>query len=188
MRIFVIGILAFVLMAASPVYYITRTEGDGTVVHATVTGKDVVLWDSRGAKVFLKDTFGNYDPATNTRTVSGHSGGYLYKALVLIERGNRTGEKVRLTCERGCISSPTLFLSAKNVCIGRKGWFGFHGPTESILGLKRSESLMDVVTNAYPKGIRSIYRSKWSKRYGMGFYKITAKELKSLVPSLPYCK
>lgn len=167
------------VFTASAVFSFTYvvTEPNGVVVKTVIDGNRITITDSKGAVVHVDTTYGSYDG--HTRTINGHPGGYIYKAIAMVRQANARGDKVRLMCEDGCISASTLWLNAKNVCIGEKAWFGFHGAAFDIFGLIPDTSAELVMADNYPKNLRFIFLTKWRKRHGW-FYRVEGDEIRRM--------
>ena len=178
-------ILAVLLLGGATT--LTMTEQSGETVTAKVNGEQIFINDSRGISVVTRDNFGRYDPVTNTRTVRGHPGGYVYAGLVVLKQARERNEMVRLICDKGCYSAATLLLGAKRVCIGPNARFGFHAPTESLLGFRKEYDMVTVVADAYPPGIREMFLRKWQRRYGIGMYVVSGDEVRRL-SGIPLCE
>jgi len=165
------------IASASFAFTYTVTEPNGIVVKTVIDGNKITITDSKGALVHLTASYGSYDG--RSRTLHGHPGGYIYKAIAMVKQANARGDNVRLLCEEGCISASTLWLNAKNVCIGEKAWFGFHGATFDLFCLIPDTSAEMVMADNYPSGIRTMFLTKWRKRHGW-FYRVNGDTIRRM--------
>ena len=179
--------LAGVLIApAVSAFTYTVTEPNGIVVTTTIAGEKVLIRDNRGAKVSLTTRFGHYDPKTKTRTINSHGGGYIYKAIAMVKQANKRGDRVRLICKTGCVSSSTLWLNAKRICIGKDAWFGFHGATFDPFGLIPDTAAEMIMADNYPKALRKTFLTKWRLRHGW-FYRVSGGTIRKMT-GIKLCK
>jgi len=178
-----------------------HTEPDGTVIHAVtvpggvyVTGSNKAIKRFDGQAAFFPDTFGTYDPASNTRTVYGHNGGPIYAMATILKQANERGEHIRLICNRfnldtfitGCTSATTFFTGAENVCIGPDAVLNWHGA--SLGGLFGADYMTPFLTDLLPEPLRQPFAEKWSRKYGFGFVRTTAADLLAIWPKMKVCK
>lgn len=96
-----------------------------------------------------------------TIIINGDPGGSVRNRYNEIARINALGQRVEIR-NGSCMSSCTMFLGAKNVCVSPQASFGFHGPYR--FGQKLSESEFDqwsrVIASHYPSAVRNWYMSK----------------------------
>ena len=161
-------------------------ESNGNVVTTTVQGRDIHITDTiYHADLHTRDNFGTL--RNGVRTIHANPGGYIYAADALVKRGNTRGEQVRLMCEGGCISAATQFLGAKNVCIGRHAWFGFHAATKTVLGFVKDKEATETMAASYPPALRAMFLRKWQNRWGMSYYHIRGAQVRNLT-GIGVCK
>ncbi|WP_417263391.1 hypothetical protein [Celeribacter sp.] len=93
-----------------------------------------------------------------TIVVSNDYGGSVRKRTEEIQQINRLGQSVEI---RGsvCMSSCTMFLGAKSVCVMPETSFAFHGPYRFFSKLTSLEfdQWSRVIANHYPSFLRSWY-------------------------------
>lgn len=93
-----------------------------------------------------------------TIVINGDPGGSVRERFGEIQQINRLGQRVEI--RRGsCMSSCTMFLGARNVCVTPKAIFGFHGPYR--FGSKLTQAEFDrwskVIASHYPPAIKTWY-------------------------------
>lgn len=127
----------------------------------------------------------SFCPQLHAKTINIHAGGFLVSESKKI---NQIGdEHVRLMGI--CISSCTMWLGVKNVCIGKYSVFGFHGAVNTKgpnAGKPSSKIVNDFFSSHFPPNIRKKFNEAWSKSLKLTW--VTASELKELEPRLEYCK
>lgn len=99
-----------------------------------------------------------------TIVINGDPGGSVRARYNEIQQINRLGQRVEI--RRGsCMSSCTMFLGARNVCVSPRAIFGFHGPYKfgSKLSPAEFERWSRVISSHYPVAVRSWYMT--SARY-----------------------
>lgn len=96
-----------------------------------------------------------------TIVIKNDYGGSVRKRYEEIQVINQKRQKVEI---RGhvCISSCTMYLGAKNVCVSPKTTFGFHGPYRFGARLTSAEfdQWSNVISSHYPSSVRSWYMQK----------------------------
>jgi len=99
-----------------------------------------------------------------TIVINGDPGGSVRERYGEIQQINRLGQRIEI--RRGsCMSSCTMFLGARNVCVTPTAVFGFHGPYR--FGSKLTQAEFDrwsnVISAHYPPAIKTWYMT--SARY-----------------------
>ncbi|WP_417279567.1 hypothetical protein [Celeribacter sp.] len=93
-----------------------------------------------------------------TIVISNDYGGSVRKRTAEVQQINRLGQSVEI---RGsvCMSSCTMFLGAKSVCVMPETSFAFHGPYRFFSKLTSLEfdQWSRVIANHYPSFLRSWY-------------------------------
>jgi hypothetical protein len=99
-----------------------------------------------------------------TIVINGDPGGSVRERYGEIQQINRLGQRIEI--RRGsCMSSCTMFLGARNVCVTPTAILGFHGPYR--FGSKLTQAEFDrwsnVISSHYPPAIKTWYMT--SARY-----------------------
>ncbi|MEM5476043.1 hypothetical protein, partial [Pacificibacter sp. AS14] len=99
-----------------------------------------------------------------TIVINGDPGGSVRDRYGEIQQINRLGQRIEI--RRGsCMSSCTMFLGARNVCVTPTAVLGFHGPYR--FGSKLTQAEFDrwsnVIASHYPPAIKTWYMT--SARY-----------------------
>ncbi len=121
-----------------------------------------------------------------TIVVRWDEGGSVRKRYNEIQAINRLGQKVEV---RGgvCLSSCTMYLGAKNVCVTASSRFGFHGPYR--FGAKLTQQEFDewsrVIAVHYPPAVKAWYMEKARHQIWKATY-LSGAELIRL--GIPRCK
>ncbi|MDA5093082.1 hypothetical protein O2N63_03185 [Aliiroseovarius sp. KMU-50] len=96
-----------------------------------------------------------------TIVIGNDYGGSVRERHNEIQRINALGQRVEI---RGqiCLSSCTMFLGAKNVCVSSRTTFGFHGPHRfgSRLSPEEFDQWSKVIAAYYPASVKSWYLQK----------------------------
>lgn len=131
----------------------------------------VTLWLKRSATLFTLAGLGlglGLAPAVAAKpgsrqpgvviTVKNDYGGSVRKRFGEVQQINRLGQRVEISGS-SCMSSCTMYLGAKNVCVSPNTTFGFHGP--SRFGSKLTQVEFDewsrVISSHYPAPVRTWY-------------------------------
>lgn len=96
-----------------------------------------------------------------TIVVNSDYGGSVRKRYNQIQQINRLGQRVEIR-GRDCLSSCTMYLGAKNVCVSPTTSFGFHGPYRGGPALTEDEfdAWSKVISAHYPSPVRNWYMQK----------------------------
>jgi hypothetical protein len=100
-------------------------------------------------------------------SVKNDYGGSVRKRFGEVQQINRLGQRVEIS-GASCMSSCTMYLGAKDVCVNPDTTFGFHGP--SRFGSKLTQTEFDewsrVISSHYPAPVRTWYMQ--NARYSTG--------------------
>lgn len=118
--------------------------------------------------------------------VTNHNGGPVAEMEAEVRRLSRSEVQVRIGPGR-CMSSCTMLLGARNVCVYPDTQFGFHGPSSQFRGVGLPPADFDhwsrLMADHYPPVLRGWFLS--TGRYELiGFYSFTGQQIIDMgVPS-----
>jgi hypothetical protein len=80
---------------------------------------------------------------------------------------------------RVCLSSCTMYLGVKNVCVSPKTIFGFHGPSHNSKAINQAsfDYFSKVMAKDYPPTISNWFMEKARYKIGADYYQISGEEL-----------
>lgn len=109
--------------------------------------------------------------------VGSDRGGLLKARARLVQQLWQDGRKVEI---RGqvCLSSCTMFLGARNVCVNPNTVFGFHGPSNFGRPLPRDQFdfWSNVMSRNFPASLRNTFMATWRHRID-GYESVTGAQL-----------
>ncbi|SNR73757.1 hypothetical protein [Puniceibacterium sediminis] len=109
--------------------------------------------------------------------IGNDRGGLLKDRARLVEQLRRDGRKVEI---RGnlCLSSCTMFLGARNVCVNPNTVFGFHGPSSYGRPLPRDQFdfWSNVMSRNFPAKLRGVFMASWRHRID-GYESVSGAQL-----------
>ena len=110
-------------------------------------------------------------------TIREDRGGPVVTYIDHVAQLSKSGAEVRI--EGLCLSACTLYLGAKNICIGEEAKLGFHGPASAFGGFPlpkpEFERLTKQMARHYPKPLRDWFMS--TARYELtDYYVVTGAE------------
>ncbi|WP_420567095.1 hypothetical protein [Thalassovita sp.] len=109
--------------------------------------------------------------------VMNDRGGLVSARLTEIAELTAKGTRIQIR-GRVCLSSCTMFLGAKNICVDPQTRFGFHAPTDHgrPLSPKAFEYWSHVIAAHYPRYLANWYL-KTGRHLHKGYYYLTGAQL-----------
>jgi hypothetical protein len=114
----------------------------------------------------------------NVMIVNDDRGGSIMKRDNEVKDLQDRGVLVRIQ-GRVCLSSCTMYLGVKNVCVSPKTIFGFHGPSRNskVINQASFDYFSKVMAKDYPPAISKWFMEKARYKIATDYYRISGQEL-----------
>jgi hypothetical protein len=123
----------------------------------------------------------------NVMIVTDDRGGSIMRRANEVKELQDRGVLVRIQ-GRVCLSSCTMYLGVKNVCVSPKTIFGFHGPSRNSKAISQVsfDYFSKVMAKDYPPAISKWFMEKARYKIATDYYRVSGQELirHGIAPSL----
>lgn len=123
--------------------------------------------------------------AQNTVTITYNDGGLIAGFQSTFARLDAQNARIEIVGH--CSSACTIFLGARNVCVGDHAVLGFHGAFPKVPN-RAAQFANDMQMGRYmPPAIRARFVNEWRFTGPLSLTKVSGPEIRALVPSIPRC-